>query len=211
MLLVIVILVAIAGLSALNALDARVRARDEKAEDERRATIRAAIEEGRVRDHTPGELLEELFSMIVNDQVEIATAVNRLVKKLRGPASSDLVERPAVDARNLFDDMALRLDARSVADSISTLAFILQITARQLQALRREEGFLPVFAYLLELRQAELDVVSGRRALGFESYPAAIALLCDLWNGTQENLVRVVGSQAEPPRRRGRPRRRNSQ
>ena len=60
------------------------------------------------------------------------------------------------------------LDATNLADAIATLAFVLQLTARQVRALRKEEGFLAVFEYLYELHGEEFDVASGRRAFRFE-------------------------------------------
>lgn len=210
LMIVVLIMVGIIGLGIIECIEDSLRARAAKAEHDRREMLKAAIEEGRPGDHPVGELFAELFSMIVNDQAEIAAATNRLIKKLRGPECPDLVERPGEDARNLFDDMALRLDARSLADGIATLAFILQLTARQVRALQQERGFLAAFGYLFELRQAELDVASGRRAFHFESFPKAIALLCDLRNGMQSDLASVLAKQQGPPRRRGRPRREGS-
>ena len=198
------------GYVVIRIIEDWLRHRAAVAERDRRAKLRSAIDEGRPGEHPEGELFNELFSMLADDQAEIATASNRLIRKHRGPACRDLVERPAEDARNLFDDIALRLDEKSFPDALATLAFILQLTARQVRALQQEEGFLPVFAYLFELRQTELDVASGRRVFRFDSYPAAIALLCDVRNGMRSELVGVLVRQQGPPRRRGRPRREES-
>lgn len=158
----------------------------------RREEIRAAIEKGDYFGYPEGELLEELYRKVARDQEEIAAATDRALRKLRGPDAHGTVESPAQDARNLFVDIALRLDSSSTEDAVATLAFILQRTAMQVRALSRGEGFLPVFEYLLELRQAELDVASGRRSFRFDSLPSAVYLLCKLRRGMQGAIEGVL-------------------